>query len=69
MVVAQVTLPVIYKKIVALIVLVSGLALYFTWAGLYNKWTDVGLYAISVPIIGLGAAGYFLFSIKDEEDQ
>ena len=63
----QVVLPIIFKKSIALFVLVSGLLLYFAWAALYNAWTDVGLYAITVPIIGLGASGYYLFSIKDEE--
>ena len=53
----------------SVLVLIAGLALYFVWAAMYNAWTDVGLYATSVPIILFGLAGIFLFTREEPEEE
>ena len=65
----DVELPNKIKIIGALVVLFAGLLLYIGWAAMYNAWTDVGLYATSIPIIGFGLAGIFLFTRKEPEEE
>jgi hypothetical protein len=65
----EVELPNIFKLIFSFIVLFAGLALYIGWAALYDAWTDIGLYATSVPIIGFGLVGVFLFTRKEHEEE
>ena len=65
----EVELPNIFKLIFSLIVLFAGLALYIGWAAIYDAWTDIGLYATSVPIIGFGLVGVFLFTRKEPEEE
>ena len=66
----EVELPKRIKLIFSFLVLIAGLALYIYWAASYDAWLDIGLYSISVPIIGFGLVGIFLFTRKDvvEED-
>ncbi len=68
----QVEMPKTFKLLFSLLVFIAGLALYLYWAASYDAWTDIGLYSISVPIIGFGLVGIFLFTRKEvveEEDQ
>ena len=65
----EVELPNKIKIIGALVVLFAGLILYIGWAAMYNAWTDVGLYATSIPIIGFGLAGILLFTRKEPEEE
>jgi hypothetical protein len=65
----EVELPVIFKLIFSFLVLIAGLALYIYWAAAYDAWTDIGLYAISMPIILFGLAGIFLFTRKEPEEE
>jgi hypothetical protein len=65
----EVELPNKIKVIFALLVLIAGLVLYIGWAAMYNAWTDVGLYATSIPLIGFGLVGIFLFTRKEPEEE
>jgi hypothetical protein len=65
----EVELPNKIKILFPLLVLFAGLALYIGWAAMYDAWTDIGLYAISVPMIGFGLAGIFLFTRKEPEEE
>lgn len=65
----DVELPVIFKLIFSFLVLIAGLALYFYWAASYNAWADIGLYAISVPVMLFGLVGIFLFTRKEPEEE
>ena len=60
-------LPGWIKKYLSLTIFFIGVSLYLGWSIMYNTWTDVGLYAISIPIIGGGLAGYFLYSLEEED--
>lgn len=50
----------------ALFLLLSGIVLYLSWGALYNAWTDTGLYAVTIMLIGMGGAGYLLHSPTGE---
>jgi hypothetical protein len=65
----EVEMPNSWKILFSILVLVAGLILYIGWAAMYNAWTDVGLYATSVPIIAFGLAGLFLFTRKEPEEE
>jgi hypothetical protein len=65
----EVEMPNTWKIMFSVLVLIAGLALYLVWAAMYNAWTDVGLYATSVPIILFGLAGIFLFTRKEPEEE
>jgi hypothetical protein len=65
----EIEMPNTWKIMFSVLVLIAGLALYFVWAAMYNAWTDVGLYATSVPIILFGLAGIFLFTRKEPEEE
>lgn len=64
----EVELPKRIKLLFSFLVLIAGLGLYLYWAASYNAWTDIGLYSISVPIIGFGLVGVFLFTRKEIEE-
>ncbi|MBS3817043.1 MAG: hypothetical protein KGY76_05720 [Candidatus Thermoplasmatota archaeon] len=42
-----------------------GVAFYFSWSYLYGTWTDIGVYTVSVVLIGFGVIGYLLYSIEE----
>ncbi|UCE75092.1 MAG: hypothetical protein JSV56_05150 [Methanomassiliicoccales archaeon] len=65
----EVELPNKYKLIFAILVLLAGVILYVSWAAAYDAWTDIGLYAISAPIIGFGLVSVFLFTRKEVEEE
>ncbi len=50
------------------IILVIGVLIYFSWAFLYDAWTDIGLYSITVTLVVFGILGILLSIFKKEED-
>ncbi len=50
-----------------LIVLFLGIAFYLSWSSMYNAWTDVGVYAITIIMVSFGLGGTLLYSKKNEE--
>ncbi len=50
------------------ILIIVGLIIYFSWAFLYDAWTDIGLYSISAVMIAFGVLGALLALVKKEED-
>ncbi len=64
----DVELPKIFKLIFSFLVLIAGLGTYLYWAASYDAWTDIGIYAVSVPVICFGLVGIYLFTRKDIEE-
>lgn len=56
-------LSILYGMLAAL-----GVALYISWGLLYGVWFDLGLYAVTVVMVGFGVIGFFLYSVKEEEE-
>lgn len=53
-------LSMFYAFLVAL-----GIAFYISWSALYGTWTDIGVYSVTVVLVGFGLIGYFLYSIEE----
>ncbi len=51
------------------ILLILGIIVYFSWAFIYDAWTDVGLYSISAVMIAFGVLGILLAIVKKDENQ
>ena len=58
----EVKMPAFIPRIFYTILLMFGIGLYLGWGILYNIWFDVGVYAISVILIGFGLVGMLLYS-------
>ncbi|PKK85246.1 MAG: hypothetical protein CVT48_06330 [Thermoplasmata archaeon HGW-Thermoplasmata-1] len=50
--------------IVSLVMLFAGIIFYFVWNLIYGAWTDIGVYAMTVPLLLFGIFGIFLSSPK-----
>lgn len=59
----------VLPKLIFLLIFLAGALLYLVWAALYNAWTDIGLYSISIVLVGTGLSGLFLTSVKDEDSE
>jgi len=49
------------------ILIILGLIIYFSWAFMYDAWTDVGLYSITVVMLTFGVLGALLAVVKKED--
>ncbi len=49
-----------------LLVFMLGIAFYFSWSAMYNAWTDLGVYAITVILVFSGLFGTLLYWKKNE---
>ncbi|MFW6376014.1 MAG: hypothetical protein ACOCZJ_02520 [Thermoplasmatota archaeon] len=45
-----------------------GVAFYLSWNILYGKWFDVGVYSVTVVLVGFGIIGFLLYTLTDEEE-
>ncbi len=52
-----------YARAFYLLVLVTGVILYLVWSIVFDAWTDLGLYSITVMMVGFGLVGYLLYRI------
>ena len=51
----------------SLFVLVVGIIFYVAWSATFNAWTDIGVYAVSIILVGFGALGSILSLLPSEE--
>ncbi len=42
-----------------------GLAFYISWSIMFDTWFDVGVYTITVVLMGFGIIGFLLYSMED----
>lgn len=45
-------------SILSLVLLVAGVAFWLFMGTTYGNWTDVGVYAVGMTLIGFGLAGF-----------
>ncbi len=50
-----------------ILILLSGIAFYLSWSMMYNAWTDLGVYAITVILVFFGLFGTLLYWKKNED--
>ena len=46
---------------------VLGILFYFVWGVAYGGWFDIGVYSITILLLGFGLVGIFLYSIMEDE--
>ncbi len=64
----EVKMPAFIPRTFYTIILIFGIGLYLGWGILYNIWFDVGVYAISVLLIGFGLVGMLLYSHLERQE-
>ncbi len=42
-----------------------GIAFYVSWSYLYGTWTDIGVYSVTIVMVGFGIIGYLLYSVEE----
>ena len=60
-------IPPSIPRLFYLIVLAAGVAFYVIWSALFDAWTDLAVYTISVIMIGFGIAGTLLYSALSKQ--
>lgn len=62
----NVNLPMNITKFIYFLLLVLGVIFYISWGILYDEWKDIGVYSITIIMIGFGLFGVFLYSQPKE---
>ncbi len=44
-----------------------GITFYTSWSIMYGTWFDVGVYAVTILMVGFGLIGFLLYSIPEKE--
>jgi hypothetical protein len=47
-------------SVLALIMIIAGIVLYFIWGMQYNVWTDIGIYSITSVLVLGGLLGFIV---------
>ena len=55
-------IPPIIPRVFYMGILAAGVAFYVIWSALFDAWTDLAVYTISVIMIGFGVVGTLLYS-------
>ncbi len=61
-------MPAIIARIFYTILFMCGVGLYLGWGILFNVWLDVGVYAVSILLIGFGLTGMLLYLHFEREE-
>jgi hypothetical protein len=57
-------------SVLALLMLIGGIAFYFVWGTSYKVWADIGIYAITSVLVLPGLIGFILsLSLENKEDK
>ena len=46
-----------------------GILFYVLWGVAYGGWFDIGVYSITVVLLGFGLVGIYLYSILEIEEE
>jgi hypothetical protein len=61
-------MPAIIPRIFYTILFMLGVGLYIGWGIMFNVWFDLGVYAISIILIGFGLTGMLLYSYFERQE-
>jgi uncharacterized ion transporter superfamily protein YfcC len=64
--------PAVVKKTLSVLLIVAGAFLYLIWGIVYGAWNPfsndyIGIYAVMVVLIGIGAMGLVILRLEEEE--
>ncbi len=48
-----------------LFILLIGIAFYVSWSFMYNAWTDLGVYGVTIVLVSFGFFGTILYWKKN----
>ena len=59
-----------YQKFLSLVSIGLGILFYFAWLAAFgfDKWSDVGVYSVTIVLVGFGAAGLFTYTMLEKEE-
>jgi hypothetical protein len=60
-------MPLAVPKFFYMALLVFAIAFYFIWSSMFDAWTDLAVYAVTVILGGLGLVGTLLYTIREQE--
>jgi len=62
--------PIFYQKFLCLVLIGLGILFYFSWLAAFgfDKWNDVGVYSVTIVLLGFGTAGYFTYTMLEKEE-
>ena len=60
-------IPPLIPRVFYMFLLVVGVAFYLIWSSLFDAWTDIAVYTVSVTLIGFGVVGTILYTILSQE--
>lgn len=61
-------MPAVIPRIFYTLLFMFGIGLYVGWGILFNVWFDLGVYALSVVLIGFGIVGMLLYSYLERQE-
>ncbi len=64
----EIKMPALIPRLFYTILFMFGVGLYIGWGILFNVWFDLGVYAISVILIGFGLVGMLLYSYFERQE-
>ena len=64
----EVKIPAGVSRIFYTILFMLGVGLYLGWGILFNVWLDVGVYSLSILLIGFGLTGMLLYSYIERQE-
>jgi hypothetical protein len=60
-------MPLVVPKVFYMALLVFAIAFYFIWSAMFDAWTDLAVYTVSIILGGLGLVGTLLYTIREQE--
>jgi hypothetical protein len=54
-------------KVFYIILLAFGMGFYFIWSALFDAWTDIAVYTVTVITAGFGLIGTILYTLQERE--
>ncbi|WP_455391818.1 hypothetical protein [[Eubacterium] cellulosolvens] len=61
-------MPAVIPRVFYTILFMLGVGLYIGWGILFNVWFDLGVYSISIILIGLGLTGMLVYSYFERQE-
>jgi hypothetical protein len=61
-------MPLFLPKVIYMAMLVFAIGFYFIWSAMFNAWTDLAVYSVTVILGGLGVVGTLLYTIREQEE-
>jgi hypothetical protein len=60
-------MPLVVPKLFYMGLLAFGIGFYFIWSALFDAWTDIAVYTVTVITAGFGLVGTLLYTIQEKE--